>query len=252
MNKVVDLKNIATCSYCNSIFESPIILPCSETICEKHLNDFKNPIDPLKTIQCYFCYEDHLIPKNGFPMDKRMTKLIEYEFHQIDFGETHKKAVCLCHDLNKMIEKIGIITKDPDYFITEYFDKITNEIDLRREESKLVIEKWHESRLLEINKYKTECLNKLAKKLKPDNSIIDKTKKDLELWQKKLSVPELSNAEYSFKNIEKNITGSLKALSENFELLREEFLLGNEFKFLAKPISEHDFGEIYVEKKRFF
>ena len=99
MNKISDLKDIATCNYCSCIFESPVVLPCLETICQKPVEDMKLIDDSREEIRCHLCNKLHQIPKDSFLKDRRLTKLIELDYHKIDFGESHMKATCLCKEL---------------------------------------------------------------------------------------------------------------------------------------------------------
>ena len=178
---MADLKNVLICNYCNSVFDSPLILPCSETICERHVEEFKTKDSSnIGKINCFFCNEEHEIPRNGFPKDKSMKKLLDLKMHTIDFGVSNQKAVDRCHDLNEMIGKLENLTYKPEHYINEYFDLIINKIDLCREENQLKIEKWHEISLKEIEKLKGECLTKL-KNLEPEKEMIQSSKNDLEL-----------------------------------------------------------------------
>ena len=99
MNDFTDLEKIATCNLCNSIFECPVILPCSEIICQKHIEQVKKSSENFENISCHFCNEEHTIPRNGFPKDIRIAKLIEHNFHEMDFGNVHKKSLDSCKEL---------------------------------------------------------------------------------------------------------------------------------------------------------
>ena len=125
MNDFSDLEKIATCNFCHSIFESPVVLPCYEVICEKHIEQVKKSSENFEKINCHFCFEGHGIPKNGFPKDIRISKLIEHKFYQMDFGnKAHSNALDSCKELNEMIKKMDNLTTEPESdFIQEYFNK---------------------------------------------------------------------------------------------------------------------------------
>ena len=89
MNNNFDLKNIFTCNYCDLILKSPVILPCSESICENHVLELIEGKDYEDKIKCQFCNDEHEIPKKGFPKDQRTAKLINMEFNRMDFGKEH-------------------------------------------------------------------------------------------------------------------------------------------------------------------
>ena len=79
MSVLSELNDIFKCTFCNSLLESPIILPCSETICEKHLNEMKSAQISSKNIKCTLCTNQHQIPADGFIKDTRLQKLMSRE-----------------------------------------------------------------------------------------------------------------------------------------------------------------------------
>ena len=247
-----DLKRIFSCNYCNCILKSPVILPCSETICQMHVEKMKiiSKDSSSQEINCYFCKREHCIPNDGFPKDLKIAKLIENKFHQMDLGKEHKKAIDSCKEMEKMIDKLENLTKDPKIFLNGYFEKIVNKIDLFREEYKLKIDQWHENCFKEIQNHKKECLSKLQRDLPDENLIISNFKFNLDFCQKKLKIPELSNKTYSFQSISSNVESSSLVLEAKFDALQTEFLLGNKYGLESlKQISIEDFPKIKIEKK---
>ena len=71
MDKIQDALK---CVLCHEIIESPVFLPCSCNICEKHVsNKTKN------VIRCEKCGVEHRIPSNGFHANKSLQVIIEAE-----------------------------------------------------------------------------------------------------------------------------------------------------------------------------
>ena len=89
----------------------------------------------------------------------------------MNFGKEHKKQsngeMDSCKEMEKMIDKLQNLTKDPENFIHEYFDKIINKIDLFREENKLQIDQWHLSCFNEIQNYKRFLIQITKKNSRP-------------------------------------------------------------------------------------
>ena len=250
MNDFSDLEKIATCNLCYSIFECPVMLPCSEIICEKHIEQSKKTSENCDNINCHFCKEEHNIPKNGFPKDIRIAKLIEHKFYQMDFGKVHKKALDSCKELKDTINKMKNYTKEPQNYIEEYFNKIINEIDLFREENKLKIDQWHEKCFDEIQMYKNECLFNLKKDLTTETQNFEDFESDLQFWQEKLQIPELSNEEYSFQNIKSNVDSYCLTLAKSLEVLKNDLQLGHQYKLESpKTITIEDLPKIKFYKK---
>ena len=252
---MTDLKKVLTCNYCNFIYESPVILPCAETMCEKHVEELKKRNSQVEKINCVFCKEEHLTPKNGFPKDKSMIKLMNLELHIVDVS--HKRAVDCCHNLYEMIEKLENLTQKPESFINEYFDEMTAKIDLTRDENRIKLEKCHENNIKDIDVYKKECLTQLKnleswKSLNSEKDIIKNSKKDLEVWQKKITSPESNKNDFTFENIEKNVNNRVEIIKKTIDDLKENLLICREFTFENKNISSEDFGILKVDFKVFF
>ena len=55
MDKV---KKAIKCVNCLEVLKSPVLLPCSHSICDKHVTD-----SDKETIKCGLCKVDHLIPE---------------------------------------------------------------------------------------------------------------------------------------------------------------------------------------------
>ena len=62
---------ICKCKNCNLIFENPITLPCGNTLCHSHLNDFN------QKFICCFCHKEHLIPEDDFCVNKSILNIID-------------------------------------------------------------------------------------------------------------------------------------------------------------------------------
>ena len=180
-----------------------------------------------------------------------MAKLIENNFHQMDFGKVHKKALDSCKELKEAINKMKNLTKEPQNFIEEYFNKIINEIDLLREENKLKIDKCYEECFNEIQMYKNDCILNLKKDFTAKNLIIENFESELEFWQKKLQIPELTDVDYSFQNINSNVDSSCLALAKYLEGLTDDLLFGQDYKLEdhVKNMSCQNLVKIKVHKK---
>ena len=168
----------------------------------------------------------------------------------MDLGNEHKKAIDSCKEMEKMIDKLENLTKDPENYVNQYFEKVINKIDLLREEHKLKIDQWHQNCFNEILDHKINCLSKLQRDLPDENLLISNFKLNLDVWQQKLKIPELSNKAYSFQYINSKAESSSLVLGATIDTLEAEFILGNEYGLESlKKISIEDFPKIKIEKK---
>lgn len=68
------------CIECKNLLEYPVILPCGESICKKHIHTDKT------TFFCQVCCAEHSIPGDGFPANKALEKFLV-------IGKTYSDAV---------------------------------------------------------------------------------------------------------------------------------------------------------------
>lgn len=124
MNIVKDL----TCSYCNKIYEDPIILDCcGQNICKKDIQIIKTNQENCPNVECQ---------KNTFTFKSNniVKMLIEnYELNKIPFESEYEKVL---KELNEKIDKLEKIKSNPENIIYEKFSELKRKIDLDREYAK--------------------------------------------------------------------------------------------------------------------
>ena len=115
------------CDYdcCKMILENPVTLLCGNTLCKEHLDNFD------EKFTCFFCNEEHQIPKNGFIINKTIAKIIN---NYVNSNPLRNKIQASFEELSESIE--DYVKIDPDVFVFDYFAEIRNKVDLHREELK--------------------------------------------------------------------------------------------------------------------
>ena len=96
------VKRLATCDYCYTYLDSPVILPCSRIICESHLKEpnFQNKF------YCSGCKDFHQNSSDGF---KKMDKINDILLAKSHLSEEEK-------DLNKSIDEIIL---ESEFFLSK-------------------------------------------------------------------------------------------------------------------------------------
>ena len=94
------IKESITCSICNDIYQSPVFLPCYNSICKKHVIEQGN----VKLYKCRLCADEHQIPEYGFKPNTMALKLIQ-SFNLNDFGQEFKEYKNELYDLIGEAEK---------------------------------------------------------------------------------------------------------------------------------------------------
>ena len=124
--------NALKCVNCRDILSTPVILPCGHTICKYHTE-----VDDEQII-CGECGSRHL--NKGFIVVQAVSKMIEVQLNNFDFGEQHKDASKSCDDLKTHLDKNDTMLNDLEYFIHESIEELKNRVMLRREQLKFQID----------------------------------------------------------------------------------------------------------------
>ncbi|RNA38602.1 tripartite motif-containing 13 [Brachionus plicatilis] len=80
-----------TCPICHKEYESPVILPCGESICSKCANPSGFLSD---NFLCKLCNSVHQIPENGFQQNKALIKVIESSKEAVSERKVEKRLRC--------------------------------------------------------------------------------------------------------------------------------------------------------------
>ena len=168
---------------CKSIYENPITLPCGNSICSKHLDQYD------QKFVCQFCQDEHVIPKQGFAINKSIIKLIN------NFNESNKmrkKIKDVFENVNKLINSYENI--DSDSFVSDYFSEIRNQADLHREELIKEINARHEVIINQLKEKEEKCLQNISKLVKENYT--DVKTRNLEISKQFQSFPFLSQSDF--------------------------------------------------------
>ena len=129
------IRNAIKCVICHEILESPVILPCSDTICKKHVSNQRSDI-----IRCEKCGIEHKIPNNGFTALPFLEVIIKSEIANLDLGSVHKEAKKSCESLEKALNEFQVLLNDPYFYTHERISELKNSVQLKGEELKLIID----------------------------------------------------------------------------------------------------------------
>ena len=133
MDRVIKL---IKCAICHEIVESPVILPCNDTVCKKHVtSQIKD--DHFK---CDKCGDEHRIPANGFQPLPFLEELIKLGIDRLDFGSVHSNAKKSCASFEELLKEIEVHLKDPFFHAHERISELKNSVQLKGEELKLLID----------------------------------------------------------------------------------------------------------------
>lgn len=232
------------CFHCKKTLESPVLLPCGESICRHHINEQD------KEFFCVSCTSNHPIPSGGFYPMKALENIIKTQIERIDLGVPHNDAYKSCKKLETILGDIDLLKKDPFYFINESINEIRNDVEIKREELKLKIDLEANRIVQELNAYEQTCKTHL------ENSDFVNRSSELETNVKEIK-DKLSQWLDEFKTIDSN-EEKWKCMKENsdkiiFDLeskviaLKQDLLLDKLKEYQLKPI---EFSEIDINSTK--
>ena len=161
------MKMNLNCVFCNEEYKSnPIVLPCGWTICEDHLKNGE-------ISNCRFCKKQHKYEPNKHLNIKVLTLL------------KRKKQAKEINELEKSVEELKTALNDPEYYIDNYFRKLIDEMQLRKEEILESIKKYFEDKIDKIEERKASLIQRLKQNEEMASNLkkIDPEKMKIELKQ---------------------------------------------------------------------
>jgi hypothetical protein len=143
--------NILKCMICHETYESPVILPCYHSACEKHVSN-----EPNDAIRCEKCGVEHQIPTNGFHPNNVLEAILESGIANLDFGSVHKSAKKSCESVEETLKELGGLLKDPNAFTHKKITELKDIVQLKGEELKLIIDQEMKKLIDRLEEYERQ------------------------------------------------------------------------------------------------
>lgn len=266
------VKKAIKCVNCLEILDSPVILPCSHSICNKHVSD-----DSKESIKCRECGMEHEIPeKNGFLKNQALEEIINSKIGSLDLGKEHVNAKEHCDKLERLLKRVDLLESDPSSYVREEINELRNRVHLKSEQLKLTIEKKSEKILKLLKEYEDKSFNLLPSFTKIPSynhftlgkihgihnfdELRERAQSDLESWRNVLNEMKIdenkwSNIVYKSNQIMDELTIAMKPYKTDLILKEEGFYKAkvNNFENLKiqlniDEISEFDKYNNYYSK----
>lgn len=238
------ITNAIKCVNCRELLETPVILPCSHSVCKKHTTI------EAASICCLKCGEEHVQPTNGngFLLNEALAEIIEAQLGSLEFGTEHyNHAKQSCQDLDDLLTKIERLLHDPFNFTYEAIEFFKNVVQLKGEEAKLRIDEEMTRLIDSLNKYKSECKDNLEtreylREMGRFESEIEASRQNLEMWLCKLD--EFN--EEGWKKIKRESEKAIRMFETNLAQFKIDLLLQKRFWEYRAEI-EQAFGKFELE-----
>lgn len=72
---VEKLNDLVRCEICKKFLKDPVLLPCEEVCCKNCASSFDK--SGTNFYLCFFCQQEHQVPKSGFKVNRKIESLIE-------------------------------------------------------------------------------------------------------------------------------------------------------------------------------
>lgn len=236
------LADLIKCPDCTKIYTDPIILNCGITICAAHLKEDTK-------YKCSNCNQNHFKLENGYPIDYKALKLMEMnenyiKVDKINFGNNNQKAKTILDDLAAIIDQAEPLTKDPLFYIDDFFNKLRNKINLTREQYIQMIEKNFEKVVNQVISFERECRLNVENKNSVLNKSIRQTKNSLIKWNESLRVPDFTKDNY-WNELSLDAEKENEKIKYLIKKLKNDLLLNKHCDFIPKMVLEdNNFGDL--------
>ena len=234
------MKKELTCEICHQIYTNPITLYCcGKNICMKHLEKIISG-NSAKKFTCLLCNEENYHQK--FTVNKFMEKLIAQDLHKYKIDSKYEETF---NNLEKEIETIGQILKDPEHAIDEEINKLMGQVELERESLKSRIDERANDLIQQLesisNRLKTEYKTNVD--LKHYNSLVESSRKHLEEYETCLNLFSAKHQEREEKNIESEVI--IKKLQSETTKLKDSIFSNSTMSYTPfKGSIENLYGQI--------
>jgi len=244
MYKVNEVKAFFDCDLCNKLLVDPVVMACGNFICKTHLNKLlTNAQNAKSTFICEICQEEHLIPKKGFMVNKRLQKQLRLELNALKLSPVFDECMKEIEDAKENVVKIGLLENNAENYIYDYFEDVKRQVDIRREDLKFKIDKYSDEiiKSVEMDQMNLIKLSKEANKLTTN---IEKSRKDLNELISRFDTLEFNDEKF------KDIKESVVVVNQEFHKILAEYqdsLIGNKkytFEFKESPIVDI-FGRVF-------
>jgi hypothetical protein len=250
MYKVEQLKSFLDCEQCNKLLVDPVVMACGKIICKTHLDKLLTHESKEKNaFICEICQEEHFIPKNGFVVPDKLQNLLDIELNKLAPSPMFEECRKEIENAKENVVEIGLLEKNAENYIYDYFEDIKRQVDIRREDLKFRIDTYSDQIIKSVEMDQMNLI-KLSKEANQLTTNIEKSRKDLNEL-----IAQFDNLELNDKKFE-DIKASVAVVNQEFHKILAEYqdsLIGNKkytFEFKELPI-EDIFGRVTDVQVRF-
>lgn len=238
------IQNSIKCFECKQTLTGPVLLPCGESICERHVREAKDG-----EMLCGGCGEKHTVPASGFPRNKGLENIIKTQIDRLNLGAEHDQALKSCHRLNSILSEISLLRTDPNYFIDESIGDIRRHVESIRIELKMKIDAEADRLIGELNAYEASCRQStsgFSERLDELEEAVREPREKLAEWFEQFKTIDLNETKWRAIKLETEKIND--ELEKRVSALKQTLLLNRFAEFRLKP---YEFNEIDLNENKF-
>jgi DNA repair ATPase RecN len=244
MFKIDEIKNFFDCDYCNQVLVDPVSIPCGSNLCIDHLDKLlRNVSTETNIFQCQLCEEEHTIPKNGFKINKKLQRGLEIQLNTLKLTPVSDECKTVINRAKEKFTEIETLKRNSEGYIYEYFEDVKRQVDTRREDLKMKIDKYSDEVIQLIEGTQANYI-KISQQVNQISTNIEQSKKELDEYVERFNTLDINDKKY--EDIKQGVVGVNKKF-DKIILDYNNSLIGNkEYSFKFNVISIADvFGRLY-------
>jgi len=238
MFKIDKIKNLFDCDLCHQVLVDPISFPCGNNVCKDHLDKLmKNISKDKSSFQCEICQEEHFIPKSGFKVNKGLHHGLEIQLNTLKLTPIFDECKAVIKMARGRVTEIETLEKNSEGYIYEYFEDIKRQVDIRREDLKMEIDKYSDEVIQSIEGAQLNYI-KISKQVNQISTNIEQSKNELDDYVKRFDTFEID--ERKFEAIKQGVV-CVNGKFDKIILDYNNALIENKkysFGFIGMPIAD--------------
>ncbi len=237
----MQLENLLICLKCGSRYDSPIILPCGNLICQRCISNIQKLVDCLNgsEFHCQICNQFHEFPpSNHFPTCHQIARFLIQQPQPPQKSKEAKSEPLRSNNINLNLNELNLVDGD----FTEFFARLRDTLNSTCEISIQKILDLKKLMHAEIVDYQKEC--ERSHTLIGKYEGLDPEQFHCEWIEKIQSIETMKDTNLS---LEDELREKLESEKNRFE----EYILENRLlKFSnAVKVLENSFLENFITKK---
>ena len=155
----IQILGVLKCANCFNKYDEPKILPCGYTLCNVCIDSIeKNIKNNGDEFNCNLCNENHILPKNGFPLNKTLMELLKRQPNEVFRSKLVESFKMNLKEIDAKRRELEFSLFNSVDKVKEYCLKFRGEIDLAAEKALQKINQTRDSMLKEVNEYEQNTI----------------------------------------------------------------------------------------------